>query len=173
MPQLPSGRYVALQATPLFKLIEDAYREDAIITRLLRIERVEHLFPYVDVLYFLDVDGVHGDASAPGSNPLPHGLQQYPSGFTLATIAEEMKRWQASDRSAFEDMLGEDRTRSYLEALLANVAAIRKDLFAHAPFLPALQSGLWQTKVHPLQTGETDDPMFDAFEDPYDPNANR
>ena len=49
MAQLPSGRHVAIQATPLFALIDAACTPEAISTRLLQIER-RHLYTLIDQL---------------------------------------------------------------------------------------------------------------------------
>lgn len=171
MAQLPSGRHVALMATPLFALIADSLRENAVITRLLRIERIEHLHPHVDVMYFLGRDGAAAVEAAPGGLAVPEGLQPYPSGFTLASIATELVAWPALDRLAFAEYLASERVRDHFEALLDEVRRTRRQIADHGTFELRMQVLTWQADCHPVRAGDTHDPMFDRLEDPYDPNA--
>ncbi|MHB8679324.1 MAG: hypothetical protein ACYC7G_06280 [Rudaea sp.] len=172
MPQLPSGRHVAIQAAPLFSLMEDSMRAGAIITRLLRIERVEHLYPYIDVMFFIELDGARTEG-APGGQPIPEGLQPFPSGFTLASIGAERATWPQTDRAAFATYLASDRVRAHLVALFNEVERLKQRLADEGDAETRLQVLWWKQNCHPVQGAETEDPTFDLLEDPYDPNARR
>lgn len=55
---------------------------------------------FVDVIYFRK-----SDRGEPTDTKLPTGLEPYASGFTLATIEEEMRSWSEEDREAFHVFL--------------------------------------------------------------------
>lgn len=170
MPQLPSGRHVAIQATPLFALMERAL-QGGVITRLLRIEHIEQLWPYVDVMYFLELPGVSPVNVAPGGLPVPSDLEPYASGCTLATIGSELTGWSEADREAFDAYVASERVQVHLAALLREVTDLLDRLAREGEFETRLQALMWKTHCHPVQGDETDDPMFDLLEDPYDPNT--
>jgi hypothetical protein len=169
--QLPSGRHVALQATPLFDLLDRAASEECVITRLLRIERREHLWPYLDVMFFHPAPVATPVAVAPGGLGVPAGLAPRASGFTLATIAPVLAGWSAADREAFASYLVSERVEAYLDALLGEVERVRGMIAAQGDFTTRLQALMWRHGCHPVRECESDDPLFDLLEDPYDPNA--
>jgi hypothetical protein len=174
MAQLPSGRHVAIQATPLFALMDrtlERAMEGGVITRFLRIERVEHLSPYIDVMYFRWQPGAKPVDVAPGGLSLPPGLEPYASGCTLATIGPELAGWSEADRSAFTAYLAEDRTRTHLAALLDKVMEVKEAIAREGEFETRWQALTWKENCHPVQNREESDPLFDVLEDPYDPNA--
>ena len=115
--------------------------------------------------------------TAPGSSrplsglPVPAGLQPYPSGFSLTTIAAELATWPEPDRAAFAAYLASERVQAWLRALLDQVRERLAWLVDQGGFEHHLQMLMWLAKCHPAQTGETGDPLFDLLEEPYDPNA--
>jgi hypothetical protein len=171
--QLPSGRHVALQATPLFDLLERVASDECVITRLLRIERREHLWPYLDVMFFRAAADAAPVAIAPGGLCVPPGLAPFPSGFSLAGIAPVLADWSAADREAFASYLVSGRVQAYLDALLGEVARVRGMIASEGDFTTRLQALMWQHGCHPVRECEADDPLFDLLEDPYDPNAGQ
>jgi hypothetical protein len=142
-----------------------------VITRLLRIERREHLFPYIDVMYFREKPGASLPEIAPGGLPVPAGLEAYPSGFTLATIDSASMDWTDEDHRAFDAYIASERVNEHFAALLGEVRRTCRLIAAQGPFETRFQALMWETDCHPVRVGDTDDPMFDLLEDPYDPNA--
>ncbi|MBL0162760.1 MAG: hypothetical protein IPP82_03645 [Xanthomonadales bacterium] len=160
MAQLPSGRHVAIQATPLFDLIDAACTPDAVITRLLQIERLADLSPYIDVLFFREVPAKAALTLAPGGQPVPSGIEPFASGYTLATIHEAVCDWSREDQRAFAEYLGSDRVQSHLSALLDRVNEVRHRLGREGDFVLRLQALMWESGCHPLQNDERDNPIY-------------
>lgn len=167
---LPSGRHIAVQATPLSELMESALR-GGVITRLLRIEQIEDLRPWIDVMYFTTQADADPVDTAPGGLPVPMGLAPYASGFTLATIAPETADWSHADRDAFAGYLASERICTLLAALLDAVLALKRRLAAEGDFETRLQAGMWLAQCHPVQCGDVDDPLYAVFNDLDDPKT--
>jgi hypothetical protein len=160
MAQLPSGRHVAIQATPLFDLIDAACTPDAVITRLLQIERLADLSPYIDVLFFREVADAAALNLAQGGQPIPPGIEPFASGYTLATIHEAVHDWSPEDQRAFAEYIGSERVQTHLSALLERVSEVKHRLGREGDFVLRLQALMWETGCHPLQNDERDDPMY-------------
>ena len=160
MAQLPSGRHVAIQATPLFDLIDAACTPDAVITRLLQIERLADLSPYIDVLFFREAPDAAAPTVAPGGQPVPSGLEPIASGYTLATIHEVVRDWSPEDQRAFAEYLGSERMQAHMSALLERVSEVKHRLGREGDFVLQLQALMWVTGCHPVQNDERDDPMY-------------
>lgn len=167
MAQLPSGRHVAIQATPLFALIEAAWLPNAIITRLLQIEMVADLSNHVDVMFFrASVEAPTQEAAASGQ-PLPSALEPYASGYTLASIGTVSAGWPADDQEAFADYLASDPVQGFLLALLKEVGDAKYRLGREGDGMQRLQALMWETDCHPLQDENADDladPLLPANE---------
>jgi hypothetical protein len=157
MPQLPSGRHIAIQATPLFALIEAACLPEAVITRLLQIEEACDLAPFIDLIYFRESGDVPTPIVAPGSQPVPSDLKPYVSGHTLATIWDMAADWPASDQEAFAAYLASEQVQNFLAALLDEVARVKHRLSREGDDLQRLQALMWETGCHPLQKEDADD----------------
>lgn len=160
MPQLPSGRHVAIQATPLFDLIDAACTPDAVITRLLQIEQRADLSPYIDVMFFREIADAPVLAIAPGGESVPSGIVPFASGYTLATIHQAIRDWPPEDRRGFAEYLGSERMQTHLSALLDRVAEVKHRLGREGGFVLQLQALMWETGCHPVQNDAYDDPMY-------------
>ena len=164
MAQLPSGRHIAIQATPLFALIDAACVPEAVITRLLQIEAVVDLSPYIDVMFFSEVAEAPAQETAPGGQPIPPGLEPYASGYTLATIREAVSDWPADDQQAFADYIASNRVQDLLSALLEKVIQVKHQLGRDGDFTLRLKALMWETGCHPVQNEDVDDPMYSLFQ---------
>lgn len=160
MAQLPSGRHVAIQATPLFALIDAACAPEAISTRLLQIESPADLAPYIEVIYFRESANPALLPVAPGGHPVPSGLQPFASGYTLATIHEAAARWSLADQRAFAGYLDSERVQSHLSALLDRVGEVKRRLDREGDFVQRMQALMWEARCHPVQNDDRGDPMY-------------
>ena len=158
MAQLPSGRHIAIQATPLFALIEAVCLPNAIITRLLEIEMVADLRPYIDVMFFHDSVETSTQEIAPGGKPLPSGIEPYVSGYTLATIGPVSTEWPVDDQDAFAEYLASEPVQGFLVALLNKVSQAKHRLGREGDAIQRMQALMWETGCHPLQDENDDDP---------------
>jgi hypothetical protein len=158
MPMLPSGRHVGLQDVSLEALIDQSV-DGPFVHKLMAIESIEQLAPYVDVVYFRPrEDGALTAHKVADRNHMPPaGLVQVPSGFTLATIRDELAAWSEADQAAFMDFLQSERCRKYLDLLLARVTVVKQAILEHGNFEQQVMAHWWQEGVHPLQTEGKDD----------------
>ncbi|GEM_PF-2074173 len=160
MAQMPSGYHVAIQATPLFDLIDAACTPDAVITRLLQIERLADLSPHIDVLFFREAPEAATPTLAPGGQPVPSGIEPVASGYTLATIHQAVRNWPREDQHAFAEYLCSKRVQAHLSALLGRVEEVKHRLGREGGFVLQLQWLMWETGCHPVQNEDRDDPMY-------------
>lgn len=160
MARLPSGRHVAIQATPLFTLIDAACAPEAIITRLLQIERPADLAPYIEVIYFRDSAAPTMRPVAPGGNPVPPGLEPIASGYTLVTIHQAVANWSLADQRAFAGYLDSERVQGHLSALLEMVGEVKHRLAREGDFVQRMQALMWEARCHPVQNDDIGDPMY-------------
>lgn len=157
MPRLPSGLHFGLAPHPLIELI-DSVRHSKDVHRLMAIETLTDLAPHLDVLYFRPREGlaVQREYSASSALP-PEDLEPYPSGFTLATFAEQAGQWSAEDQAAFEAYLAEPRLRDFLQEKLDAVMAMKEELRQQPGTMPGLLAAYWRMGCHPLQPGNDKD----------------
>ncbi|MDQ5908372.1 MAG: hypothetical protein QG599_463 [Pseudomonadota bacterium] len=137
MPQLPSGRQVAILCQNILKMAE-LNAQNVQRYPIHRVKTVADLWPLVDVLFFrTDPD------YQPGANTYHEGCQHleelarkepYLSGFTLATLDDEAQTWSPEDRQAFVAFLQESRTQAHLQEVLETVLdSQRRKPPAHIP----------------------------------------
>jgi hypothetical protein len=151
MPQLPSGRHIAFDPSPLRTLIEAASRGSSVHV-LMAIEAYADLFSHIDILYWRPKtpDGETRSLTA-DSAPAPAGLEPYPSGYNLLTIRGPYNEWSQDDQEAFIAYLDDPGTAAYLLELLGIVKKSQAELLA-APATPGgLLAHMWKTNCHPLQ----------------------
>ena len=122
MPQLPSGRHVALSNVRL-RAEADRYARCGEPASIGRIENADDLRPWLDVLYFRPRAGADA-APAPASN-LPDGLEPYASGLTLSSIDRNEADWSGDDRDAFLRYLASEAAVKWLQRTFDEVAGRR------------------------------------------------
>jgi hypothetical protein len=151
MPQLPSGLHLALDASPIRKLIDGAF-EGKFVHDLMAIEHLGHLFEHVNILYFQSRSASPDEVRYHDSSlPPPGDLEPYQSGFNLFTIREAFENWSTEDQAAFEAYLNEERVGSYLQAQLDSVIEAKNQLLAQPSTMPGLMASWWKAGCHPLQ----------------------
>jgi hypothetical protein len=153
MPQLPSGRHVALMPKPLDDLLKEG-RLPGNIHKVLAIQTEADVFRYVDVLYLVpeseagSQEGVLGLHA--GSLPVPPGMAFIPAGFRLAEWEKHAAGWNAEDRAAFREFLAgrcAPVLREYLDTVRTGQARLRE---ADDP-LTRILVGWWDAGCHPAQ----------------------
>lgn len=154
MPQLPSGRHIALDPSRAGELTDGATKP-FLTHKMMAIESVIDLLPYIHVIYFKPATNINDDRPINKfSNPLPEDMEMYDSGYTLANIKAEVDGWSDSDQQAFHEFLCGDALTCLLNDLYKNICDTR-DILAQYP--PASTAGLmaawWQAGCHPLQEG--------------------
>ena len=156
MPQLPSGRHIALDPSPLQQVIEDAY-EGLAAHELMAIDRLEKLFAYIDVLYFrpgqLDTDLQLANFSIVP----PDGLEPYASGFNVVSIQREVESWREEDKKAFVRFLNSQRVNEFLVSLMEAVNERKSQLTDNPQTLQGMLALWWKLGIHPLQQDERND----------------
>lgn len=137
MPQLPSGRKVAIDGT---RLCEMAELNAQTVQRypIHRVKTITDLYPFIDVVFFKDTpEGTPSSVTYdPGARNLAEVAPLYPyrSGFTLATLGPELQQWSPADQQAFAAFLQEPRTQAYLQENLETVLdSQRRKPPAHIP----------------------------------------
>ena len=152
MPMLPSGRHVGLKRISLDRMIEDAV-QGYFVHKLMVIESVEQLFPYLDVIYYkLREDGA-ATLHQPADKRLvsPSDQEEVRSGFTLTTIREELVSWPEADQVAFFAFLDSEHCLRYLNNQLASVISVKQAILTEGQSVPRLVASWWIAGVHPLQ----------------------
>ena len=157
MPQLPSGRHVGLDPSPVDALWKDALQAQR-VHQLMDIESVDDLLPFVDVIYFRDQDTSEDWSKRmhEGADQLPPRLEPYPSGFNLLSIPDELVNWSAEDQAAFQVFVDRARSSGFLDEMLARVQEYKKDVAENGHKLARLLAAWWRAGVHPLQPGGMD-----------------
>ena len=101
MPQMPSGRHVALDPAPLAELVQQV-EQGKFVHKLMAIKTAADAFGHIGVNYFRPRGGADDTTIYADQSALPpEGLEQYPSGFNLVTFQEELARWSADDLDTF------------------------------------------------------------------------
>jgi hypothetical protein len=127
MPQLPSGRHIALSPGVIDHFLDQA-RKGKDDKGLLRVRTVIDLFPFIRVTYFRERtpdDSLAEGEVVPGSAPFPPGLVSYDSGLNLSSFRDEVLKWDEGDRNAFLDFL-ETKMWPYFEEKLLEIENCRK-----------------------------------------------
>jgi hypothetical protein len=152
MPQLPSGRQVALIPTPLDNLLKEG-RHFGNIHKVLAIQAEADLYRYVEIFYLVpegeassreSVLGLHAD-----SLPVPPGMAFMPAGFKLSEW-EAGSGWSEADRAAFRDFLA-SRCAPVLREWLDTVKAGQANLHEAEDPLTRLLVAWWDAGCHPAQ----------------------
>lgn len=123
MPMLPSGRHTGITANR-FACLADQYEETGKPEVLGHVHSDNDLKPFIDVLYFHAAPPIKTPKTSPRSQ-LPGELTPYPSGFTLATIEDEVRSWSEDDREAFHAFLRRSDIVELLKAAFSRALTAR------------------------------------------------
>ncbi len=121
MAKLPSGRKVAIHCQRILEMAK-LNQKDTQRYPIHRVKTVKDLSPLVDVIFFRESVDYKPTANTyhPDSKDIDENdhLEPYFSGFTLATIGQELQHWSAADQKAFAAFLRENRVQAHLQEVL-------------------------------------------------------
>lgn len=120
MPQLPSGRHVALVSDPIFALVREGDLGTA-MTMTLHMRSPEDMAPLLNIANFTPVEGKSG----PG---LP-----YLSELMLADIGTEKCGWPAEDVVFFQKWLESDVAQQWLQNTFAELTELIRTVKIKVP----------------------------------------
>ncbi|TCV81272.1 hypothetical protein [Sulfurirhabdus autotrophica] len=154
MPQLPSGRHVAIDPYPLLELLDDSDNA-ANIHKILPIDSISKMMDWLLVAYFITPEDAHGKGIDPkmgeGSLTPPPGLVYMRTGFTLSRWDELAVDWSKEDRTAMMAFLSEPRYLDYMEHRLMNVKQRQQRILSSDSVTTKLLAGMWMAGIHPAQ----------------------
>ena len=108
MPQLPSGRHVAITANPLADILDDV-NNPSNVHIVMGIATHQDLEPYIDVLFLIPETEAAENAIHSGyiENSLPPPPKFVPvnSGYRLSGLSELTHDWDETDKAAFQEFL--------------------------------------------------------------------
>lgn len=129
MPQLPSGRHVALDPAVLCRLIENAMsgQPDA-LSRMRAIHKPADCLAYMEVIYLTVREGGCSLKLASGSLPIHASMEVERSGLKPADVLQPNIHWSSADKEAFSRYLLGPRAQDYLEKQFGRVSQTLKIL---------------------------------------------
>ena len=153
MPQLPSGRHIAIHLAPLDDLLKSA-DEPRNVHRVMELTTIEHLAPYTSVCYLEPKDkGLISSSEQEFQKdalPRPPEMVVVESGFSLAQFDELSTGWSKEDVAAFHDFL-ETRCQSLFEQGLKEVERVRQWLLKESGGLTRMLALWHKAGIHPCQ----------------------
>lgn len=111
MPQLPSGRHVALSGDGALALARKGNLALSMAFTT-EVKSAEDLSPLINVIYFKHIDGVAG----PG--------ESYPSGLMLSDVGTEKCDWPAEDVAFFNQWLVSDIAKQWQQNVFDELAEL-------------------------------------------------
>ena len=153
MPQLPSGRHIAVHLGPLDDLLKSADKP-CNVHRVMELITIEDLAPYVSICYLEP----KSSAITPSSEqefqndalPRPPEMVVVESGFSFAQFDELSVDWSQEDIAAFHSFL-ETRCQSLFEQGLKEVERVRQWLLKESGGLTRMLALWHKAGVHPCQ----------------------
>lgn len=169
MPQLPSGRQVAVTFAPLTELLKAA---DSPFNshKIMAIEQARDLWPYLSVLFLVpEADAADAPAAAfrDDALPRPPGLMPVDSGFRLSDWDALTQDWSGDDRAAMREFL-ETRAACLFDEGLELVRTTQRALLAAPGTMAGAFAIMWQQGCHPLQDDWAEDLPDSPEWDDYD-----
>ncbi len=122
MPQLPSGRHVAIHAGP-FENFMQKVSDFALMREIVQMETISDVMEFVEVIFLVVKADIESNNSpeyslADESFIPPPGFIALNSGFKLSDWEEMAKDWSDEDRAAMQEFLESDRCKSYFQYYL-------------------------------------------------------
>lgn len=163
MPQLPSGRHVAVRAEPLETLLRRA-NELHNVPRVLAVRCAADLMPWIELNELVaprlaSPQAVRFELVGPSEHP-PAGLLVQGTGVRLHEWSR-LALAEPADEHALREWVASDRMQSYLGELLATVRRVQQALRGAVEPAIHLQCALFDQNRHPCQT-EHWPPRYDA-----------
>lgn len=160
MPQLPSGRHVAIDPYRLAALLDDA-SNPANIHKILAIDSLSKMMNWFEVVYFVTPEEANGDGVetelGAGSLTPPPGLVALRTGCPLSRWEALAVDWSEEDRAAMRSFLTEPRIEDYMEHRLSVVRQQQQNLLSSDKFTVRLLAGWWMAGIHPAQEEDWDE----------------
>ena len=153
MPQLPSGRHIAVHLAPLGDLLKSA-NEPSNVHLIMALTTVEHLAPYISICY-LEPKATAITLSSEqefqkDAQPRPPEMVVVESGLTLAQFDELSANWSKADVDAFHEFL-ETRCQSLFTRGLEEVQQVRQWLLIESGGLTRMLALWYKAGIHPCQ----------------------
>lgn len=153
MPQLPSGRHVALMPKPLDDLLKEG-RQPGNIHKVMAIQTEADLHRYIDVHYVVPESEAGSQKGAltlhTASLPMPPGMACVPAGYRLSEWEQCAADWSEEDREAFRAFLS-GRAEPVLREYLDTVKIGQARLHCAEDTLTRILVGWWDAGCHPTQ----------------------
>ncbi len=111
MPQLPSGRHVAISGDYTLALARKGNLALS-MAFILEVKSAQDLLPLINVIYFKPIDGANGKG------------EPYPSGLMLSDIGTEKCDWPAEDVAFFNQWLASDIAKRWQQDLFDELAKL-------------------------------------------------
>lgn len=152
MPQLPSGRHVALEPQPLNQLIDDVVNERAVaIWPLLAIASPNDCINHFELVYMEPTGDGDTPSLATGSVPLDAALRKVHTGLTLGDVLADTSDWSREDKEFFCEFLSSERVQAFLAHHFDHVQEVQAELREHGSSLQKWEAQTWAAGCHPLQ----------------------
>jgi hypothetical protein len=170
MPQLPSGRHIAITLNPLAALLDEADNSGN-VHKIMAIKTLADLEPYIEVVYLLPEEEVVGSSESKflsDSLPRPPGFVSVDSGFHVSEWDRMTADWSEADQASFREFL-EGRAAPLLQQGL-DAARNAQKLLRQAPSpVTRILAGWCDAGCHPSQEegrGESDvgSPEWDDYD---------
>jgi hypothetical protein len=122
MPQLQSGKFVAISFAVIDKFIADS-KSGKSLEEFFSIRTREELLWHIPAFYFrARAEGIEPNYFLKDhSAATPAGMEIYYSGFTLGTVETDVRNWDVRDKAAMLDWLSRDDVRAEFEAKLKEI----------------------------------------------------
>ena len=158
MPQLPGGRHVAINTTPLSALLGDAGNPGN-VHKIMAIAAFKDLDAYIEVLFLVPAIAPAAQLPAPelrsGSMPCPPGLVLVDSGYRLSDWSELTQDWDEPDKTAFRDFLNGPAAALFAESMI-EVRRTQEAMRVSPKFMTRLLTASCDCGCHPAQEGGWD-----------------
>lgn len=171
MPQLPSGRHIAIDPSPFLELMKSASHFSN-IHKVMAIASVPNLLPWLDLMYLVEPGTANMNLQkyelTDSSFTPPPGLLALNANCRLSRWEALAKDWPPEDCAAMKSFLASERCNQYLTKLVY-IAQLQQELFLVGDdFLPKLLAGWYANGIHPAQEeswSEGDDsPWWDTYD---------
>lgn len=149
MPQLPSGKHVGVTLDPLNKLINDIL-ENQLMTcaPLLRINQMEDLYPYLNIVYFENETDSDTPGLEVGSLPLDAELKPVFTNYRVTDVLSKESEWDGADKEAFINFLESERFNKMHKKKFESVLELKEILEKEGSWLNKAEFQMWKGGFH-------------------------
>lgn len=170
MPQLPSGRHVAIDPTRFAELIKNAAHFGN-VHKVMAIDSIPALLPWLDVMYLVEPGSENPDLTnyelADSSFTPPSGFLALNTNCQLSQWEALAKDWSPEDQGAMQSFLSSERFHHFLNNLMHGAKMQQESFKKENDLLPKLLASWYAAGVHPAQEenwSEDDSPIWDTYD---------